>query len=45
MISIRKDILTGATPQQIRDLTPGLAPGQLRELAASLAQDRDRLSR
>ena len=41
MISIRKDILTGATPQQIRDLTPGLAPAQLRELAASLAQDRD----
>lgn len=41
MISIRKDIFTGATPQQIRDLTAGLAPAPLRELAVSLAQDRN----
>jgi hypothetical protein len=39
MISIRKDILSGATPQQIRDLTTELPSAQLRELAVSLAED------
>jgi hypothetical protein len=41
MISIRKDILSGAAAQQIRDLTAGLAPAPLRDLAVSLAQDPD----
>jgi hypothetical protein len=41
MISIRKDILSGATPPQIRELTATLAPTQLRELAVSLADDPD----
>jgi hypothetical protein len=41
MISIRKDILSGAAAQQVRDLTAGLAPAPLRELAVSLAQDPD----
>ncbi len=41
MISIRKDILSGATPQQIRDLTTELPSTQLRELAVGLAEDPD----
>jgi hypothetical protein len=41
MISIRKDILSGATPQQVRDLTAGLTSVQLREMAVSLAEDPD----
>ena len=39
MITIRKYVLSGATPQQIRDQTAGLAPAPLRELAVSLAED------
>jgi hypothetical protein len=39
MIRIRKDILSGATLQQIRDLTAQLTPSQLRELAVNLAGD------
>ena len=39
MVIIRKDILSGATPQQIRDQTTELASAPLRDLAVSLAQD------
>ena len=38
MITIRKDTLSDATPQQIRELTTHLAPA-LRQLALSLAGD------
>lgn len=38
MITIRKDILSDATPQQIREQTAHLAPA-LRRLALSLAGD------
>jgi hypothetical protein len=38
MITIRKDILSSATPQQIREQTTHLTP-TLRALAISLAQD------
>lgn len=41
MIIIRKDILSGVTPQQIRDQTTGLTPAQLRDFAVSLAGDPD----
>jgi ABC-type protease/lipase transport system fused ATPase/permease subunit len=37
MITIRKDVLSGATAQQVRDLTEGLVPARLWDLAASLA--------
>jgi len=40
MINIRKDILSNATPQQIRDQTANLS-APLRDLAVSLAEDRD----
>jgi hypothetical protein len=39
MVRIRKDILSGATPQQVRELTARLASAPLRELAVSLAED------
>jgi hypothetical protein len=38
MITIRKDILSNATPQQIRDQTANLS-APLRDLAVSLAED------
>lgn len=41
MISIRKDILSNAAPQQIRDQTANLTPAPLRDLAVSLAEDPD----
>jgi hypothetical protein len=39
--TICKTILSGSTPEQIRDQIDGLAPAQLGELAASLAEDPD----
>jgi len=41
MITIHKDILSGATAQQIRDQTEGLAPDLLRDLAVRLAAHPD----
>ena len=41
MITIRKAILSGSTPGQIRDQTQGLASAALRDLAVQLAGDRD----
>ena len=37
MTTICKAILSGATPQQIRDRTEGLVPARLRDLAVQLA--------
>jgi hypothetical protein len=37
LTTICKVILSGATPQQIRDQTEGLVPGRLRDLAVQLA--------
>ena len=39
MITIRKVILSGSTPGQIRDQTQGLASAPLRDLAVQLAGD------
>jgi hypothetical protein len=41
MITISKTVLSGAVPEQIRDLTSGLASAPLRDLAAGLAADPD----
>lgn len=41
MTTICKTILTGTSPQQIREQTEGLAPARLRDLAARLAARRD----
>lgn len=41
MITFHKTILSGATPQQIRDQTSDLAPARLRDLAVRLAADPD----
>lgn len=41
MITIRKDILSNAAPQQIREQTANLTPAPLRDLAVSLAEDPD----
>ena len=39
MIKIRKDVLSGSAPGQIRELTAGLASAPLRDLAVQLAGD------
>jgi hypothetical protein len=39
--TICKTILSGSTPEQIRDQIDGLAPAQLGELAVRLAEDPD----
>lgn len=41
MITIRKDVLSGATAQQIRGQAAGLAPAQLADLAVRLAEHPD----
>ena len=41
MITICKAILSGSTPEQIRDQTEGLTPARLRDLAVQLAGDPD----
>jgi hypothetical protein len=41
MITIHKNVLSGATAQQIRGQTAGLAPPQLADLAARLADHPD----
>jgi hypothetical protein len=41
MITIHKDVLSGATAQQIRGQTAGLAPPQLADLAVRLADHPD----
>jgi hypothetical protein len=41
VVMIYKTILSGSTPEQIRDQADSLAPAELRELAACLAEDPD----
>jgi hypothetical protein len=41
MITFCKAVLSGATPQQIRDQTSDLAPARLRYLAVRLAEHPD----